>query len=386
MLRMRMYVDANSDTLLVDIEARDASIGVFSMSVHVTSVRAEKGGNPDVFVDPLPPSLPFVPAPPAHADDMFRHASGRRRPSRTLPADGRLMAGDRIGFAPGSVIVYHRNNASLDGTPIVNATLSQQGCASLIPTTPDHWSDLQSGFALDSGTGPALRRIDARTLVSSAPARSFQLRATVLAVQTDTSFEWLTDLAAMIAAAAPNSRPAHESWWEAFWKRSWIVVSNSTALPTTSSTNAPTKALPASVAVVAPPHGAALWLTVDSIEGAINGSSVESWLGKSTPGLVQLNKTQQPRFLADAFAKGRHGVQFDGLKMFLGNSTFTLAPNASFFAVFRLEFQPIRTTAAFSYAVNITVSIVQHTRIFISIYRMYHPRSLLHFDLHMRNQ
>lgn len=57
--------------------------------------------------------------------------------------------------------------------------LAQQNLTSLLPTTPDHWTNLTSGFALDGGAGPALARTDAQTLASTAPAASFQLRAAV---------------------------------------------------------------------------------------------------------------------------------------------------------------------------------------------------------------
>lgn len=60
-----------------------------------------------------------------------------------------------------------------------------QGIESLLATTPDHWTDRQSGFALNAelnapNTG-SLRRIDSHTLASVAPATSFALKATVLA-------------------------------------------------------------------------------------------------------------------------------------------------------------------------------------------------------------
>jgi hypothetical protein len=332
-LRMRLYVDANSDALLIDVAARDASTGAFALTAHVSSVRAEKGGNPDVFVDPLLSPMFFSPAPPIDTRDTFGHPSGARRPSRTLAAAGKLAAGARIGFAPGSVVVYHRNNALVDGTPVVNRTLSEQACESLIATTPDHWSDLQSGFALDGGSGPALKRVDSHTLASTVPSTLFQLRATVLAMQTNTPAEWIADVAALISSAAPDPRSAHEGWWSKFWDRSWVMVNSTTTTSTT--TNPALQHAPTSVDAT-PPPGAALWLTAESLAGAANGSTVDAWPGKGgSPGVAQANATQRPSFVLDAFGKGRDGVRFDGVSSFLGNSTLALAPNSSFFAVFR---------------------------------------------------
>ena len=82
---------------------------------------------------------------------------------------------------------------------------------------------IQSGFVMDAGAAAAadsrvgsLQRVDAHTLSSMAPATEFSLRATVLAVQTPSTEDWLADLAALLATDAPAAaaRAAHEDWYE----------------------------------------------------------------------------------------------------------------------------------------------------------------------------
>lgn len=89
--------------------------------------------------------------------------------------------------------------------------------------------DLQFGLALDAGGGPALVRVDASALASAAPGAYFELRATVLAVQTDTPADWLADAAVLVTVGrgAADARPAHEAWWAAFWARSYVAVNMS---------------------------------------------------------------------------------------------------------------------------------------------------------------
>jgi hypothetical protein len=145
----RVWVDANADDLYVDVSARDGTTP-YSLSVDVRSLRpagvftydvqfgpcSSVSSQPNVFVDPVPTAM-LASAPPPPRADAFSHASDHRRPLRRLFAAGHLSQGAATSFQPGSVILYHRNVASDILT--VNVTLSQQGLASLIPTTPDHW-------------------------------------------------------------------------------------------------------------------------------------------------------------------------------------------------------------------------------------------------------
>lgn len=145
----RVWVDANADALYVDIGARDG-VTTYSLAATVASLRprdpfsyavqfgpcANVSSQPNVFVDPLPPPIPAAISP--HRSDAFSHASAVRLPRRHLVAPGgRLSPGASTAFQPGSVIIYHRNEAS--DVLTVNVTLAQQGLADLVPTTPDHW-------------------------------------------------------------------------------------------------------------------------------------------------------------------------------------------------------------------------------------------------------
>lgn len=190
----RVWVDANADGLYIDVASGDGTTP-YALTASIESLRPSKpytysvpfasctpvGSQPDVFVDPVPgPTRLSAPA-PLPQDARFRHASAVERPSRVLIETGVFAPGASVGLLAGSVIQYHRNNAS-DGLT-VEATLGQQGLSSLVATTPDWWQDLQFGFALDSGSGPALARSSPTLLSSTAPAAAFSLRATAVAVQ-----------------------------------------------------------------------------------------------------------------------------------------------------------------------------------------------------------
>ena len=238
------YVDANSDTLMLSAAARDAAAR-YSLTATVSSTRpatrwqysegfadcAPVFANPDVALDPLPACpLPLARLPPQAPSDAFRHATGAARPLRALPSFPPAHA-----LQPASLVFYHRN-APEDGLT-VNATLTLQHLAQLIPTTPDYWQDLQFGFSLDGGAPGApgqgaLARASPTTLTSAAPAAAFTLRAVLVVVQTDTEAEWLADLAASVAvsdASAPTQRALHAAFWAGFWARSHIVPDPATA-------------------------------------------------------------------------------------------------------------------------------------------------------------
>jgi hypothetical protein len=232
----RVWVDANSDQLLVEVTS---PTGVyFSLNATLASTRpptevsyemafpmcSTVQSQLDVAVDPLPPPAPLRPRAPSAAEAV-RRPSAARAPSRALPA---AQPPPTSAFAPATLILYHRNvpaDWALNRSE-VNLTLTQQGLEDLIDTTPDHWQDLQFGVALDGGAAPAapLARASPTTLTSLAPAPAFTLRATVLALQTDTPEEWVAELGVAVAAAAPAPRAAHEAWWGQFWGRSYLAV------------------------------------------------------------------------------------------------------------------------------------------------------------------
>ena len=381
-VRLRVWADANADALFVEVAARDPA-SRFSISATVSSVRPPGvwtyspsfsachavSTQPDVLVDPLPPPAALRAPRPQTPQEAVRHASGARRPTRRLAAAGRLPA---VGaFQPGSVVIYHRNNAS-DGLAVAES-LTLQGLEALVATTPDFWRELQFGLALDAGGGPALARAGPATLVSAAPAAAFELRATVLAVQTDSAGEWLTELSALVAAggSAQASRAAHEAWWDLFWSRSYIAVNMTANSTRTEYVNggddltpegqryilgATSAATPAAAAAAAAPAPAAesrtptddalpvpdalIWLRASTLASTLpNGSAVAAWpndAAGSGSGVSQASAALRPTFLADAFGAGVPGVLFDGATTFLENSDLaTSRSDFSVYAVFR---------------------------------------------------
>ena len=356
-VRISAWVDANTDVLRIRAAARDGTTP-FSLRVVASSTRPSHTNwstraldcataliSPDVYVDPLPTApIALARALPVAAAHAMRHASGAKRPLRAL-FDGAGATVPPFGsFASGSVLAYHRNTNDSGGMSLAQV-LQSQGVGSLTNSTPDHWTDLTSGFALDaSAGGPALRRVDAHTLASEAPAPAFVLRATVLAVQTDTVDDWQRDMLALLATdkqPAAETRSAHEAWWDGFWGRSHIEI-NATrwpAPPVPTPVPVPTPS-PPPPATALPVPGATLWLRASDLQaaGAVDGSAVARW-GK----LAQANATCRPTFVADALGPGAPAVHFAGAHgpgawdgSFLHNSALTLPGNGStHFAVFR---------------------------------------------------
>ena len=344
---LRIYIDANADQLLVDISSPSGA--AFSLAATLASTRpatpwtytppfglcSAVSSQPDVFVDPLPAPAPLARPAPLSAADAVRRPSARRAPTRTL---GSLPP--TAAFSPATLISYHRNSPAdlVLGASNINMTLTQQGLPQLIASTPDHWTDLTFGLALDGGASPAapLSRASPSLLVSAAPAPAFSLRATALALQTDSATGWLTELGAAVAAAAPAPRAAHEAWWAAFWARSYINV---TVNNFTAPAGLAPPAWPAAPAAAAlPVAGATLWLRAASLAGTPNGSTVAAWPDEAASGapIAQPTPALRPVYLADAFGAGAAGVAFDGASTFLeGPTALDAGRGATIFAVAR---------------------------------------------------
>ncbi|GMU81629.1 MAG: hypothetical protein AMXMBFR47_15000 [Planctomycetota bacterium] len=129
---------------------------------------------------------------------------------------------------PGAVSWYHRNEHS-----VVPLTLRHQGLESIASDATDPLIHRTFGGRL---SGEAFDRVDRSTIASHAPTRRFALRLTTHSAQTDTPNAWLEQLRAIDrkAATAEAARNSTATWWEAFWKRSWIFVDGDTesAIPT----------------------------------------------------------------------------------------------------------------------------------------------------------
>ena len=376
---IRVWVDARtgSDTLFVDVSSPAGR--AFSLSVRVSSTRptdaqwvhADQFGTcgnvtsePDVFVDPLPSPRALQRARPQSPAEAVRHASGRLRPLRAMRSLPRVGA-----FQPGSVLVYHRNDYSVasEFNFSLPDLLARQGVPQLVASTPDHWRDLQQGFALDGGdAGPALARVDARTLASVAPAAAFSLRATVLVVQTDTADEWLADLSALVAAAPPAAaaRAATEEWWRGFWARSYIHVNASSFAAASREQRARAQAqaqargaqaaVAATAAAALPVAGATLWLRASSLAGLADGAAVSSWANEGSAGsaLSQAVAAKQPAFAKDGLGPGQHGVRFDGARTVLVDAAGAVNNESTVLAVFRDDGSDTECCSGVLYYVN----------------------------------
>lgn len=351
-VQMTVYVDANYDVLRVRAASTNVPPQPFDMTIVASSTRPagvnwghgtrlcnSTSSSPDIYVDPLPSARDLELRHPGPNPRPFNHASGSQRPLRTIPIASLPTFGE---FAAGSILSYRRNVVA-DG-PTLKDILESQGVGDLYATTPDWWLDRQSGFVL-SGAGPsasAFERVNAQTLKSSAPSGAFDLRATVLAVQTESSDDWVKDLAALVAntsAAPEDARAAHEQWWAQFWDRSYIAV-NQSQWPVSPSPAPPAPApAPAPPAASLPVSGAAIWLRASDLAASYKaGESVSTWTGAAgLPSLAQTDTKLQPTFQTDALGPGAPAVQFDGVGTFLSNASLKVsaAEGATYIAVFR---------------------------------------------------
>ena len=76
--------------------------------------------------------------------------------------------------------------------------------------------------------GEGLKAKDAQTLVTSAPAQNISVSIHALTAQTETPEDWLAQLEqqrkSVDAVPGKEAWSDHVKWWESFWQRSWINV------------------------------------------------------------------------------------------------------------------------------------------------------------------
>lgn len=74
-------------------------------------------------------------------------------------------------------------------------------------------------------TGTGFKVVDARTLASKGPLKTFALRVASPCAQTATAGEWL-DMARTEAGKSADADAAMKrtaAWWQAYWQRSWVI-------------------------------------------------------------------------------------------------------------------------------------------------------------------
>ena len=118
-----------------------------------------------------------------------------------------------------SVLWYHRNERSIWAD---NLKLQALG----------DWTDRLTDPLLHRTFGVLMRgegmtSASATQLSSVKPSRGFELRLTALTGQTPTAGEWIKNIEALDRSVPDGGDclAAHCGWWQAFWNRSWIIVS-----------------------------------------------------------------------------------------------------------------------------------------------------------------
>jgi hypothetical protein len=125
-----------------------------------------------------------------------------------------VLAADRT---PSALVWYHHN-----GESVVPATLRHQSCDRIAGGFDPLLYRIFGAWI----EGPGLRREGAEALVSSAPATALDLRIACPTLISTNADRWLERASkdARDAPQPPAARAATETWWQAFWARSWVFV------------------------------------------------------------------------------------------------------------------------------------------------------------------
>ena len=201
-----LYVDANSNTIMVGVSARDGST-LYSVEVTVHSPR---------------PTTRF------EWQGQFYCNKSSSGPDVLLPP------------APNVIGLYHVNSVAAGDMAFFAETLHQQHLESLLSSFADPLDGRIFGLAVTGaagadGSGTALTRTSPASLTSPSAASAFLIKVTVL-VMPDAAgdeAEFVSALSAAVAAGPPPAARAAASiaWWASFWARSWIVTPAPQALP-----------------------------------------------------------------------------------------------------------------------------------------------------------
>ena len=201
---LRIYVDANSDTVIVTAAAGDGATP-YSLAVLVDSVR------------------------PTHQNytQEFYCFQSSYKPDLAGPLD--------LGAPPGSIAIRHENCVACGDPDLFAFSVNQQGLAPALPS-PLPASPLDGrvfgvgafgGAGADGSGAPLVRNTGGTALSSAAPAPAFVVHLCVR-VENEAPAQWEAGLATQLAAAAtvpPTLRAAASAaWWTAFWGRSWITL------------------------------------------------------------------------------------------------------------------------------------------------------------------
>ncbi|KAF1927158.1 uncharacterized protein M421DRAFT_183247 [Didymella exigua CBS 183.55] len=136
---------------------------------------------------------------------------------------------DNISFSGDDVLAYHRNSQ----LPLWDFQTEQQNLTEYKDTLYNPMRDNTFGILISS---PQLRRGDvtdghyintdfkAWSLVSPSPVTEYDISLTIAQNQTSTLEDWMALLKDTVNTAARNTQEASISWWNDYWKRSYIIV------------------------------------------------------------------------------------------------------------------------------------------------------------------
>jgi hypothetical protein len=201
--RLRIYVDANSDTVVVTAAAGDGATPL-SLNATITSVRStsENYTNPfDCYVSSYRPDIV-----------------------------GRLST----ALAPqGSIQLRHENCVSCGDPDLFTYSIKQQGLEGAFPSPlpPSPLDGRVFGIGLfgsaDSSGAPLVSNDAGTALASAQPSPAFTVLLCVR-VENVSPRDWESHIGAQMATAAATPedarRASHAAWWDSFWARSWITL------------------------------------------------------------------------------------------------------------------------------------------------------------------
>lgn len=124
------------------------------------------------------------------------------------------------------IVWYHRNGMSIWPT-----VMKHQGLADVTRAEDDPLLHRIFGGWIE---GPGLTRTDDDTLRSASPKRRHVIALCLHTMQPATAQQWLEAIGQQAAAVGQldvrQARTDHEGWWNGFWKRSWIHITQSNAI------------------------------------------------------------------------------------------------------------------------------------------------------------
>lgn len=163
--------------------------------------------------------------PVVHVDIQSSVACGAEIALESWRAEGKWLRGgaqkDVILPSDGQTVRWYQRNVH----SIYKDTMKNQHLGDMIDKFQDPLINRTFGGLM---LGEGLIAKDNQTLVTSAPAESIRVSIHALTAQTESPDLWLSQLdqqrKTVDAVSKKEAWSAHVKWWESFWQRSWIHV------------------------------------------------------------------------------------------------------------------------------------------------------------------